>query len=313
MPVRPQTLYLVLLLLVLAIAPAGSASQATPTASRGKIIFVNVEQGDGVVMKFGSTVVVSDVGEHRVANVDEALRSVNAKRIDVAILSHPHQDHVKNLVKLVRTFGWKIGSAVISDSAYWFGADANNDVRRLLRDEDVPIEFADRGERFEWGGGEWLILNPPRGEFVGGESQAANASIAYLLTFNGVTALFTGDVEPKVARRIAVLLKHVVDEPIDIFLATHHGSAAGSVQELLDVAKPRWAVLSTGPNNHRHPRPEAVQRLKQVGATIWCTDTNGSITARLSATGNLTWRASRQKAPWWSGRDKQHNGTCVER
>ncbi len=313
MPVRPQPVLVVFLVLVLGLVPAGSASHVTTSASRGKIIFVNVEQGDGVVMKFGSTVVVSDVGEHRAENVDEALRSVNAKKIDVVILSHPHQDHVKNLVKLVRTFGWEIELAVISESAYWFGPDTNKDVRDLLRDADIQIESADRGERFHWGGGDWMILNPPRGDFIGGKSQAANVSIAYLLTFNGIRALFTGDVEPKVAGKIAALLKHVVDEPIDIFLATHHGSAAGSVQELLDVAKPRWAVLSSGPNTYQHPHPEAIQRLKQSGATLWCTDTNGSITARISAAGRLTWRTSRQKAPWWSGRDKQQNGTCVGR
>jgi competence protein ComEC len=314
MPVRPQpAVLLVLLVLVFGLVPAGSARRASESASRGKIIFVNVEQGDGVVMKFGSTVVVSDVGEHRVENVDEALRSVKAKRIDVAILGHPHQDHVKNLVALVRTFGWQIKLAVISDSAYWFGPDTNKDVRNLLRDEDVRIEFADRGERFHWGGGDWRILNPPHGSFTGGKSQAANVSIAYLLTFNGVQALFTGDVEPNVARRIAAELQPVLDEPVDIFLATHHGSAAGSVAELLDVAKPRWAVLSTGPNTFGHPRPEAIQRLKNIGATIWCTDTNGSVTARISTSGRLTWRASRQHAPWWSGRDKQQSGTCVGR
>lgn len=123
-PVKPQpAVLLVLLVTAVGLVPAGSARYASETASRGKIIFVNVEQGDGVVMKFGSTVVVSDVGEHRVENVDEALRSVKAKRIDVAILSHPHQDHVKNLIELVRTFGWQIRLAVISDSAYWFGPD----------------------------------------------------------------------------------------------------------------------------------------------------------------------------------------------
>lgn len=186
-------------------------------------------------------------------------------------------------------------------------------MRALLREKDVSIELANRGERFHRGGGDWRILNPPPGAFTGGKSQAANVSIAYLLTFNGVRALFTGDVEPKVARRIAAELGPVLDEPVDIFLASHHGSAAGSVQQLLDVARPRWAVLSTGPNTFEHPRPEAIQRLKNIGATIWCTDTNGSITARISTTGTLRWRASRQHAPWWSGRDKQQNGSCVGR
>jgi competence protein ComEC len=238
---------------------------------------------------------------------------VKAKRIDVAILSHPHDDHVENLIALVKRYGWEIDVALLSDSEYWFGTNTNRAIRELLREEDVRLEFADRGKRFDWGGGEWLILNPPRGEFTGGRSEAGNVSIAYLLRFNGVQALFTGDVEAAVARRIARELEPVLDGPVDIFLATHHGSAEGSVAELLEVARPAWAVLSTGRNSFKHPRLEAIARLKSVGATIWCTDTNGSVTARISAAGRLTWRASRQHAPWWSGRDKQQNGACVGR
>jgi len=288
-------------------------SAAVPSAERGKIVFVNVGQGDGVVIKLGSTIIVSDVGEHDVETVDATLRDLDAKRIDVAILSHPHQDHVANLIPLVRDYHWRIGQAVITESQWWQGTDTNRAIIKLLEEHEVPIETATRGERFHWGGGDWLILNPPKGEFLGGASQAANASLAYLLTYNGVTALFTGDVEAKTGRRIAKELGPVSNKPVDIFLATHHGSAEGSVQQLLDVTKPRWAVISSGPNQFHHPRREALARLEAIGATIWCTDTNGSVTARISAAGRLSWRASLQHAPWWSGRDQRENGTCVGR
>jgi beta-lactamase superfamily II metal-dependent hydrolase len=301
------------LLGAVALVPLGSAAQRAPASEPGKIVFVNVGQGDGVVIKLGQTIVVSDVGEHKVANVDETLRAMDAERIDVAILSHPHDDHVRNLIALIEVYRWEVEQVVLSDSAWWFGTKTNRRIRELLRDEEVPVQFADRGDRFEWGGGQWLILNPPRAQFTGGSSEAANVSIGYLLTFNDVRALFTGDVEARVARRMAGELKRVLDEPVDILLATHHGSHEGSVKELLEVARPRWAVVSTGPNAFDHPRPEALSRLKAIGATIWCTDVNGSVTARISARGRLTWRASLQVAPWWSGREERQNGTCVNR
>jgi competence protein ComEC len=309
----PRLALAVLATLLASTAAGPSRSGATPAAERGKIVFVNVGQGDGVVIKLGSTIVVSDVGEHDVETVDATLRGLGAKQIDVAILTHPHQDHVANLVPLVRNFHWAIKQVVITESQWWQGTATNRAIIRLLDEVHVPIAAATRGERFHWGGGDWLILNPPKGEFLGGASQAANGSLAYLLTYNGVRALFTGDVEARIGRRIAKELDPVLDEPVDIFLATHHGSAEGSVQQLLDVTKPRWAVVSSGPNQFQHPRPEALTRLERIGATIWCTDTNGSITARISAAGRLTWRASLQHAPWWSGRDQQENGRCVGR
>ena len=301
------------LLALLAAGPRPAPAGAAPSAQRGKIVYVNVGQGDAVVMKLGSTIVLSDVGEHDVETVDETLHDLGAKRIDVVLLSHPHQDHVANLLPLVRDLHWQVGLVVMTQSQWWQGTDTNRAIMAMLDDLHIPVELATRGERFHWGGGEWLILNPPKGEFLGSASQAANVSLAYLLTYNGVTALFTGDVEASIGRRIADELKPVIDEPVDIFLATHHGSAEGSVQQLLDVTKPRWAVVSSGPNQFHHPRPEALARLEKSGATIWCTDTNGSVTARISAAGRLSWRVSKQHAPWWSGRDQQQNGTCVGR
>ena len=289
------------------------AGSARDTATRGKIVFVNVGQGDGVVIKLGSTIVVSDVGEHNAATVDETLRELGAKRIDVAILGHPHDDHVRNLLTLVRDYHWQIGLTVISESQWWQGTKTNRAIIDLLEAGHVPIEVATRSERFHWGGGDWLILNPPKGEFLGGSPQAANVSIAYLLTYNGVRALFTGDIEPQVARRIAGELQPELDEPVDIFLATHHGSAEGS-EHTCSTSPPALGGALDRDERLRPPDPDAINRLEDCGASIWCTETNGSITARISAAGRLTWRASlRRHRPGNPHQDQHQNGTCVGR
>lgn len=169
---------------------------------------------------------------------------------------------------------------------------------KALDEAEVPIRVVRRGDHFDWGGADWRILHPRSRDFIGASSgAAANASIVYLLGVNGVDALFTGDIERRVAENVATILDPALDEPIDIFLATHHGSKEGSIEELIEVTRPRWAVLSTGRNGYEHPSLEAIERLKAEGASIWCTAVNGSVTARISAAGQLTWRASRQRAP----------------
>ena len=248
-------------------ADARSAVAAKPA----KIVYVNVGQGDGVVMRIGGKIIVSDTGEQFPEHMDETLRALKAKQIDVAILSHAHEDHVKNTIRLIRDFGWTIKLAVLSDSAWWEGTDTNRELMDLLREKKVPRVIATRGQTYDWGGASWRILNPPVHEFTGGASQAANASVAYLLTVNGVQALFTGDVEPKVGRRIAVELKPLLPRPVDIFLATHHGSKFGSVSELLDAIHPHWAVISAGAAQRVRPpgardgrAPEGVRRVDLV-------------------------------------------------
>jgi competence protein ComEC len=305
------------------VAVAVTVALTTTTAGSGgrlqdalpaKIIYVNVGQGDAVVMRIGGKIIVSDTGEFRYDVLDDALRDgLKAKRIDVLILGHAHDDHAKNAAALLRN--WEVRRVVMNQSLWWEGTGRNRAVMAAIRDEPgLERSFPHAGERFDWGGGEWIFVNPSQGEFLGASSKVAgNASLAYLLRVNGVTALFTGDIERKVAKRVARILDPAVDEPVDIFLGTHHGSKEGSIEEILDVIRPRWAVLSAGPNSHEHPSLEAIGRLKSAGASIWCTDTNGSVTARISARGRLSWRASIQVAPWWSAKSKRQTGTCVDR
>lgn len=92
---------------------------AATSATTAEIRFVDVGQGDGVVMRIGNKLIVSDVGEHNLEAVNNALEKLNwrsSRTIDIAILSHPHKDHVLNFPELAKT--WNVKTAVISDSNY---------------------------------------------------------------------------------------------------------------------------------------------------------------------------------------------------
>ena len=241
-------------ILISAVLCVGGASGAqsesrSVAALPAKIVYVNVGQGDAVVMRVGGKVIVSDTGQYRYDVLDEALRDgLKAKRIDVLILGHAHDDHSKNAAELLRR--WDVGRVVMNESLWWDGTISNRAVKAATREEpNLERSFPHAGDRFDWGGAEWIFVNPPRGEFLDASSKiAGNASLVYLLRVNGVTALFTGDIESRLAKRVAGILDPAVDEPIDIFLATHHGSKEGSIKEILEVIHPRWAVLSTGAN-----------------------------------------------------------------
>jgi len=131
---------------------------------------------------------------------------------------------------------------------------------------------------------------------------------------NGRSLLFTGDVKHAVADQIAERVRAARRKRVDVFLATHHGSKLSVSAELLSSARPRSAVLSVGPNSFGHPNSETVDELKKVGASIWCTDANGAITATISTSGRLRWTADGENAqPWWSATTKRHHGDCVGR
>lgn len=278
-------------------------------ASSAKIAFVDVGQGDGVVMRIGSKIVVSDAGQFRYANIDVALHALGATQIDVAILTHPHADHDTDFLSLFDE--WKVKKAVMSESAYWRGDSVNKAVVAAVEHEGLTPTIVHAGQTFTWGGASWLILNPEQGLFTGGANEAADSSVAYLLRVNGAAVLFTGDIDTSVSKDLAVRLP-TLDGRLDIFLVTHHGSRYATPKALLDVARPRYAVLSTGPNQFGHPTPETIARLKDIPATIWCTAVNGTITATISTSGKVTWSATGQNTPWWSASTKKETGSCVD-
>jgi competence protein ComEC len=290
---------------------AGSAP-AVHTTTASEIQFVDVGQGDGVVMRIGGKVIVSDAGQFNVQSVDAALRAVGAKAIDFAILSHPHSDHVKNFIALIKTDGWHIHTAVLSKSAYWSGTATNRDVIADLKAAGTTLDYVTAGDELSLGKAKIDILSPPAGKFTG-PLDVPNSSVVYALRDGKLTALFTGDIGPVVAKAVAATWKQRRFPRAVIFLATHHGSAQGSTSDLLAAIKPKWAILSTGSNEFGHPTVAAIKRLEASGASIWCTDANGTVTARLHANGSVTWLASKQPVPWWSAATKTETGKCVGR
>src|SRR5581483_5230681 len=182
------------------------------------------------------------------------------------------------------------------------------------RQQGTALQYVSAGDHFDWGGADWEILNPPAGKYTG-PGQAADSSVAYVLrlaTTPPLKAVFTGDIGKSVASAVA---RSWSDEQLGsatVFLATHHGSANGSTDTLLDAIHPRWAVLSTGPNSYGHPAEAAIGRLEQHGVTIWCTDANGTIRARIADDGTVTWSATKRSRPWWST-EGGADGTCVNR
>jgi len=100
----------------LAVADEALGSSQRTSRPSAVISYVDVGQGDGVVMRIGKRIIVSDAGELNPESVDKELRELKATRIDVAILTHPHKDHVKNFLDLLDIYKWKITSAVLSHS-----------------------------------------------------------------------------------------------------------------------------------------------------------------------------------------------------
>lgn len=103
--------------------------------------------------------------------------------------------------------------------------------------------------------------------------------------------LFTGDIEAQQEREILKKLteQDVIDngQSLDgplILKVAHHGSRTSTTEDWLDFWKPNIAVISVGYNNlYGHPHADVVQRLQQLGSTIYRTDLHGEVQIEIRA------------------------------
>ncbi len=229
------------------------------------VVFLDVGQGDAslVLASDGSTVLVDAGPEPPV--LASALRSYGVNRIDLLVVTHPHEDHIAGLVGLVGRISidrvWIWGSAHTGES--W------ELVSEQLARGGVPIEIPAVGTIETYGDVSIEVLGPLR-RYAGVNDQ----SVVLRLSAGLTTVLMTGDIEEFAQADLGPIRADVLKVP-------HHGGATSSLSWLAAV-EPRVAVMSVGENDYGHPSPEVLELLTSLGAVVVRTDQSGDVVIPLT-------------------------------
>ncbi len=263
------------------------------------LVVMDVGQGDAilVIAPSGETLLV-DGGP----DPDLLLRRLGERlpwwrrRIDVMILTHPHQDHVAGLVAALERY--RVGLILDTGRDY-----ANPTYPRFLElahaEPASRVVAARAGQRLRLGGTTTLSLIYPTAADVAGplpEGDINNASVVALLRSGGFTALLTGDAKAPIE---ALLAARGLLSRVDVLKVGHHGSQYSSSTLLLDAIRPGAALISVGFGNaFGHPHQAALDRLHAVpGLRLHRTDLEGSIEV-ISDGQRYQVRSSRVEDPW---------------
>ncbi len=258
---------------------------ATRPDGRAHVVVLDVGQGDAILVTGpnGGRMLV-DGGP----DPDRLLVSLDARvppwdrRIDLVVLTHPHEDHVAGLPLVLERY--RVGRVVESGmpgigpgyEAFAAGTSARGAAPgrlvsgdRLVLDGvvlDVLWPDADRV--------------PAQASDVG--SRVNDASIVLLGTFEGRRFLLTGDAQADVEE----LMVERGLGPVDLLKAGHHGSSSSTTGTLVAAARPMLAAVSVGArNDYGHPSREVITRLAAAGAMVLRTDEVGTVDVALGAAG----------------------------
>ena len=261
---------------LIAVSALTSLGGAAPRGSL-RITTLDVGQGDAILVEVSGRRMLIDGGPDPARLSTELDRVIPAwdRRIDLLVASHPHEDHLAGLPKLLDRY--RIASVVGSEDRG--GGPAATSWKEILTSSRISYRQVFTGDGFQLGAARVSVLWPDQTYLSlppGNDGRALNdRSIVLRLDVPGFSALFTGDIESDIDARIIRNVK----APVDLLKTPHHGSKGSSSRALLKVLDPRVSVVSVGlKNTYGHPAAETLQRLGERGAVVERTDLNGTVT-----------------------------------
>ncbi len=240
------------------------------------VSFLDVGEGDAILLQQGSTQVLIDGGPSPQA-VTLALSKQMPfwdRTIELVVLTHPHSDHLAGLVEVLKRYKVK---EVIYPSAN-DSSPVFQEWLALIKDKEIKNVTACAGQQIMVGKFITIeVLNPQAKMLTGTESDVDNNCVALKVLEGKISFLLTGDMMQETEIE---LTRNRTDLACTVLKVAHHGSDTSSTKAFLAVADPQIAVISCGAGNKfGHPNEVALERLEEsVGeSNIYRTDIRGTI------------------------------------
>lgn len=258
-----------------------------PSSGKLKVTFLDVGQGDGIVLQLpnGKVWVIDgggikgsdwDIGRFVVA---PALWEAGIHRVDKLFLSHPHHDHYKGLGYLAQKFFPSVvyvngDNAPENEAMEWEG------FLERLSGGNVPSQTVTRATKPLEEAGVRVQFLMPSPEGTRSHFDVNDNSVVMRLTYGDVSFLLPGDLmELGELTLLEAAAKEGISLKSTVLKTGHHGSQTSTTPAFLEAVAPKYAVISVGEfNTYGLPDETVLDRLREKNVQIFRTDKQGAVT-----------------------------------
>jgi competence protein ComEC len=270
--------------------------------------FIDVGQGDSILVQApgGKNMLIDTGGRPDEFNtstgigdlvVEPYLRKNGVQRIDILVLTHPHEDHCGGAVTLVKRF--PVSLALVSysgegtyteefpgeDMLAFNGAVKSSQAEGVapaylellhgMTARGIPVEPVTAGDVIKLDSDLKIeVLSPVEVKEGKSGTDLNNNSLVIKVTYGHRSFIFMGDAEIEEQRE---LVRVESDLQADILKVPHHGSRF-LLPELLEQIDAEAAVISVGAyNTFGHPAYTTLEMINLSGTQVYRTDQDGAI------------------------------------
>jgi competence protein ComEC len=250
---------------------------------RFRMTVLDIGQGDAILLEgsHGARTLIDGGPDPDVLleRLDERIPAWD-RRLDLLVLSHPHEDHVAGLPRLLSRY--RVGA--IAETGMLGNGPGDHAFRAALAQFGLGTILIAAGDTIHLDEATLDILWPRRGDVplhpANDGSAVNNVSVVLDVRLAHRRMLLTGDIQDDIDPvLLAAGLGRRGEPRVDVLKVAHHGSRTATTEALLAAVHPSVALISAGLGNpFGHPSPGTVARLEAIGATVLRTDLNGDLT-----------------------------------
>lgn len=263
--------FIVVLTIIMTLCLLG-CEKTTQVVADGELIihYIDVGQADSTLIQGKDFNILIDGGNK--ADGDDLINYLSSQgvdKIDIAIGTHAHEDHIGGFPEILESFAcdtFYISNTVSSTKIYERLLD-------VLDETNVKVKVPEVGETLTLGDVNIKFFGPLRKY-----KDLNDSSIILKLSHGDNSYLFTGDAESGVEEELVKKWGNELQSTI--YQAGHHGSSSSNSKQFIGKVKPKTVMISSNKEDvphYGHPHFETLDLLNEKSIDVYRTDKQGTI------------------------------------